>query len=290
MNERIGLFVLALLLLGAVLVAILPRLAPGRIRADELWRLYGLQLAIIVFALAPAYIGGWAYLVCLLALAARAQWELLHLAKPNAASTPPALGIGAFIVLAVFGLKPELAVFSLAGAAILMGVLLPRPSARPFGVQAASLAIPGGLVAALVLLGRLPDGFAWIAFAYVVVEVNDTGAYLLGKAFGRRRILPRLSPGKTEAGLAGGLACALAAGLAMGVLVLELSSVVAVAATLVALAGGFAGDLATSWIKRRYRAKDFPAVLQAHGGALDIYDSLLFAAPPLYLFHLLALG
>ena len=246
MNERIGLFVLLLLALGALGVAVLPRLAPGRMRAAELWPLYGVQLGIVAFALVPAYVGGWTYLMCLLALGARAQWELLHLAKPNAATTPPALGIGAFVLLAVFGLKPELALFSLAIAAIAMGVLLPRPSARPYGVQAASLAIPAGLVAALVLLGRLEDGFAWIAFAYVVVEVNDTGAYLLGKAFGRRPILPRLSPGKTEAGLVGGIACAGLAGLAMGGFVLELSWAVAAGATLAALAGGFAGDLATS--------------------------------------------
>ncbi len=286
MNERIGIFILVLLALGALLVAVLPRLAPGRMRAAELWPLYGVQLAIVGFALAPAYVGGWTYLMCLLALGARAQWELLQLARPNAATTPPALGCGAFALLAVFGLKPELAVLSLPIAAIVVGALLPRPSERRFGVQAASLAIPGGLVAGLVLLGRLEDGFAWIAFAYVVVEVNDTGAYLLGKAFGRRRILPRLSPGKTEAGLFGGIACALLAGPAMGGLVLELSWGVAAGATLAALFGGLAGDLATSWIKRRYGAKDFPPVHSSHGGALDIYDSLLFAAPVLYLFHL----
>ena len=290
MNEVVGLFVLSLLALGAVVVLVLPRVAPTRMEAGPLWRLYGAQLVIVGFILGPAYLGGWAHLAALVVLVVRAQWEFLRLTKPGGTWSHATLVLGVVGLLAA-GWLDSTSGWSAFLLAPLAGLaLIPRSATRPFALEAASLVIPATLVASLALLGQFENGFAWIAFVYVVVEVNDTAAYLLGKAFGRRRILPRLSPSKTGAGLAGGIASALLAGLAVAVLALDLPWAIALGAVLAALLGGIAGDLATSWIKRRWEAKDFPALHPALGGALDIYDSLLFAAPPVCLYHRLVVA
>jgi phosphatidate cytidylyltransferase len=110
------------------------------------------------------------------------------------------------------------------------------------------------------------------------VWAADVGAYLVGSAIGRRRIAPRISPGKTwEGTIAGFLAAAL-------VVVLwnrPFAGLPAWAVATAALIGpvAFAGDLLESWVKRRAGVKDSGRLLPGHGGVLDRVDSLVAAAP-----------
>jgi phosphatidate cytidylyltransferase len=138
-------------------------------------------------------------------------------------------------------------------------------------------------VALVGVLRNSPQGFLWLLLVQVTVETNDSFALLVGKLIGGTRVFPRLSPGKTLAGLVGGLAAGLLAGLVVSRLLLELSFYAAFASTIVALAAGLAGDLLLSALKRQRDVKDFPPVALLHGGLLDIYDSLLFAVPALLL-------
>ena len=129
----------------------------------------------------------------------------------------------------------------------------------------------------------------WILLLVLTVWAYDTGAFLLGSRFGRRRFLTHLSPSKTYAGLIGGIA---ASTIVAAVLLAALgqSPVHALLlGPLIALAAQ-AGDLAESMLKRAAGAKDSGTLIPGHGGVLDRIDSFLFAAPVLTLYVVALLG
>jgi phosphatidate cytidylyltransferase len=123
----------------------------------------------------------------------------------------------------------------------------------------------------------------WILLLVLGVWAYDTGAYFVGRRYGRRRFLTHISPSKTYAGLVGGTVAAtvvvalLLAGLGQPpVAGLALGPLVALASQ--------AGDLAESLLKRAAGAKDSGAWIPGHGGILDRIDSFLFAAPVVTLY------
>jgi phosphatidate cytidylyltransferase len=123
----------------------------------------------------------------------------------------------------------------------------------------------------------------WILLLILAVWSYDTGAYLVGKRFGREKFLTHISPSKTYAGLVGGIvATTLVVALVLWGLgqsplhALALGPLVALAAQ--------AGDLAESVIKRAAGMKDSGTLIPGHGGMLDRVDSFLFAAPVMTLY------
>ena len=158
------------------------------------------------------------------------------------------------------------------------------------GAAAVGVLFPVLPVAAIALLGRLPDGLAWLLFVYIVVETNDSFALLFGKLLGRHRVLPKLSPGKTVEGAMGGVASGAVVGMVLAMTVFGLAAGRAVGCVAVVLAAGILGDLFTSALKRSAGRKDFAPVHVLHGGALDIYDALIVAAPCFYAYYSLFLS
>ena len=124
-----------------------------------------------------------------------------------------------------------------------------------------------------------------LGYFILVIFASDTGAYFTGRAIGKHKLAPSISPGKTYEGLAGGLiAAAAAAALATWWFSPELPYQWSIPLAAVLAGIGVLGDLAESALKRGAGAKDAASILPGHGGFLDRLDSLLFGAPILYYF------
>lgn len=152
-----------------------------------------------------------------------------------------------------------------------------------FSLQIAGFFYVPCLLGHLILIRQWNHGVGWIFFLLVVVFSGDTGAYYVGKYFGRHKLSPKISPGKTVEGAIGGFLGSLLCGALFEVLwSLEcgLAAVLALAAPVAVF--GQIGDLFESMLKRSVGQKDSGALLPGHGGILDRIDGLLFAAPVLY--------
>ena len=155
---------------------------------------------------------------------------------------------------------------------------LPGAAASVLGVLYVGLPL-----AMLSDLRRLFDGPRWVIYVLALTWVSDTAAYFGGRAFGRHKLAPRISPGKTWEGAVASLAVSLAFGMAylawmrpdMG---LAWSGSISAAVNI----AGQAGDLVESAVKRGAGAKDSGSMLPGHGGLLDRIDALLFAVPALW--------
>ncbi len=124
-----------------------------------------------------------------------------------------------------------------------------------------------------------------LLFFLTVMFGSDAGAYYSGKAFGRHKLVPSISPGKTVEGLIGGIIAAAGfAALCTWLFFPELPYHFSIPLAVVMAAVGVLGDLTESAMKRGSGAKDAASILPGHGGFLDRLDSLLFNAPVLYYF------
>jgi phosphatidate cytidylyltransferase len=137
------------------------------------------------------------------------------------------------------------------------------------------------------------DGNHYLIFLVLLTQSTDVGAYCVGRLFGRHKMAPTISPGKTWEGFAGGAAFTLLAAVAMKIFwnnmdrIFAWWEIFALAALFAAV--GPTGDLAESWLKRASGVKDSGHTFTGHGGMLDIIDSLLFTTIVYYgflwLFH-----
>lgn len=130
-----------------------------------------------------------------------------------------------------------------------------------------------------------------LGYFFLVLMGSDSGAYFAGKALGKHKLIPKISPGKTWEGLFGGLVAAAAfAALATFWFFPELPYQFSIPLALVMSGVGVLGDLAESAMKRGANTKDAASILPGHGGLLDRLDSLLFNAPILYYFARIYFG
>ena len=158
-----------------------------------------------------------------------------------------------------------------------------------FGVTLLGVAWVGGGLAHFMLVRDIPgDGRLLVFTILLTVFADDTAAFFVGRAIGRHRLAPAISPGKSVEGFIGGTL----AGVAVSFFALYEQDIVSAGESLVlglviALAATF-GDLFESAVKRDLGVKDSGNLLGGHGGVLDRVDSLLWAGPAAY-FALLAL-
>jgi phosphatidate cytidylyltransferase len=136
------------------------------------------------------------------------------------------------------------------------------------------------LLSLVVVIRSGDDGFCWIFFILFMVFPGDIGAYYIGSLFGKHKLCPAVSPGKTIEGAIGGFAVSFAAACLFRFFYLpELPLIPClILVVLIGVAGPF-GDLFESILKRRGNIKDSGGIMPGHGGILDRIDALLFAIP-----------
>jgi phosphatidate cytidylyltransferase len=127
-------------------------------------------------------------------------------------------------------------------------------------------------------------GLVFIFYSLFMIWATDSGAYFIGKATGKRKLWPEISPNKTVEGSLGGVVCAVVVA-ALFVLFSEINTAI-IAITIVLSIFGQIGDLVESAFKRHFNVKDSGNILPGHGGILDRFDSLMFVWPLLHFFHL----
>lgn len=153
--------------------------------------------------------------------------------------------------------------------------------ARMFKLAAGTLAVVPAWCALALIHASQPNGHRWLLVALVIVWAADSGAYFVGRQFGRHKLSPRISPNKTVEGLLGGLAAGLLVGvpgaLFAGAQVAQLPAVTLI--VVLAVGASVIGDLYESLLKRHVGAKDSSNLLPGHGGVLDRIDGVLAALP-----------
>lgn len=147
------------------------------------------------------------------------------------------------------------------------------------------------LLGHFIWLRYLPEGEWWVLWLLSVIFAGDTAAFYCGRTWGKKKLYPQVSPGKTWTGALGGLTFSLAAGIGVGRWILPgVNSLGLGWLALVLGVLGLFGDLFESMLKRQVQVKDAGMVLPGHGGILDRLDSLLFAAPTVVYVRLFLFG
>ncbi|MBM7655129.1 phosphatidate cytidylyltransferase [Neobacillus cucumis] len=131
-------------------------------------------------------------------------------------------------------------------------------------------------------------GIVYVFYSLFLIWATDSGAYFVGKAMGKNKLWPEISPNKTVEGSLGGVICAVIVGVLFSLFstTIPASLVTMMGITVVLSVFGQIGDLVQSAFKRHFNVKDSGNILPGHGGILDRFDSLLFVLPLLHLFHL----
>ena len=191
------------------------------------------------------------------------------------------LFVGAAAAAAILAAREMLALLR---AARVRGNAGGRVAPRGWAIAALGVCYVALPFAALILT-RLGDaGLQWVALAFLTTFATDTGAYAVGKALGRRKLAPSVSPGKTWEGAAGGLLAATGAAAGLVHLLDGIESRVwpALALGLAIGVAAQAGDLLESKLKRMAGAKNSGRLIPGHGGLLDRLDSLVPVFPLVY--------
>lgn len=256
---------------------------------------------VLPFLIASILIASLWWLFVLLAVAAMvlALLEFYLLAKKLQLKPDPAIGYVAGAALVTISLLNDPASVLLVQFVIIaltiVTLVVATLRGAPFDKMIASAGATILGVLYIPLLGShlvsLRTGFDptlskhLLSFFFLVLMGADAGAYYIGRAFGKHKLAPSISPGKTWEGAVGGLVAALA----MATLAhfwffreLPLKYMLPLAAVMTLV--GILGDLAESALKRGAGAKDAANLLPGHGGLLDRLDSLLFNAPLIYYF------
>jgi phosphatidate cytidylyltransferase len=252
--------------------------------------LSGLVLApsLILFIL---YAPPWLFLLFILFLTWLGLREFYALSLPGISQTQRALGVllGMLFPLSLYSRDPRCFIATLAFIMLFLFIqTLFRPEEFPVRIEQLSRHLLGLLyvplfLAHFILMHRLTYGRFWVLFALVAVYFGDTTAFYIGRTWGRRKLAPQISPGKTWEGGLGAVGGSLAGALIFKYLFFpQLPTVHALVLGIGIGLIGQLGDLFESLIKRSAKVKDSGMLIPGHGGLLDRVDSVLFVAPFVY--------
>lgn len=272
----------------------------------ELARRVVVALIAAPLAIGMVYLGGLPFAAFLGVVGGAGAWELYRLARHGGVDAMDALGVPVAVALPLLVhldrlqlLRSPAAVGGVTFVALLGASIWARGvGGRPLESVAVTVfgaLYTGGMLAFGYALRHhrfvieAAAGTALVMFPVILTWASDIGAYFIGRAFGKAKLIPSVSPGKTRAGAVGALVVTMAAAYAYNVHVLRPWSQLALApwtavifGLLVSLAAQV-GDLAESLLKREAGVKDSSHLLPGHGGILDRLDSLFFVFPLAYL-------
>jgi phosphatidate cytidylyltransferase len=256
-------------------------------------------------SVAIVYFGDWILAIVLSVLAALGAWEFFRMARETGATPiePAGIALAALLPIAVHAEK--LGVYTLSLTAVIAMILvlfastiwLRGPSGKPLSsVAITSFGILYAGLFSYIYAVRYHDyavgaaaGTALVFLPILLTWSTDVGAYAFGRTFGKKKLIPSVSPGKTVEGAIGGLGLTIVICLLyvrfvlMPYAQLGLTIQGAVLFAIVVSVAAQTGDLAESLLKREAGVKDSSRILPGHGGILDRFDSLLFVMPIAFL-------
>jgi len=188
--------------------------------------------------------------------------------------------IGLFIDAKVWML-PAIVLWLLIGFARL-ALTYPKTPFTEAGFNLLAVFYTTFLLSYIYLLRQLPSGMEWTFLAFLLVWAADTGAYLIGRQFGRHLLAPQVSPKKTVEGSLGGLVFSILTAYLFWKIGGGTSWIPYIVLGVVIGIAGQVGDLFESALKRSAGVKDSGKLIPGHGGVLDRFDSLIFALPLVY--------
>lgn len=260
----------------------------------------------VPFAIACIWYGDWALAALLAILSAVGAWEFFRIARTAGADPLDVIGVPAAGIMPLLAHAHQRNVFTTPPAALavlLLGIFaaaiwmrgLARKPIASVATTVFGVAYTGGMLSFAYLL-RYHDyavgnraGAALLLLPFVLTWTSDIGGYLVGRAIGRHKLIPSISPGKTIEGAMGALALSVVASWLYVSQVLRPQAQLTLAPVAVIAFGALisaavqTGDLAESMIKREAGVKDSARILPGHGGILDRFDGLIFALPVAYL-------
>ena len=257
-------------------------LVDANLRARLATAAIGIPLLVWVIGWGPS----WLFAALFLLLTAGALCEYFAMTFPDARRQQVAgvvFGIVLALIVVFYG-----AAKALVGLGILLVLLFSLSlffyanKAERLGPLARTLLggfYVGYLVPFIILLFDRADGRAWVCWLLFVIMAGDSSGYFIGRRFGKKKLAPAISPGKTVEGAWGYLAGTIVIGLGGGTLLLShMAWLEVLLLSLTVGVFGQLGDLFESSVKRAFAVKDSGNVLPGHGGLLDRLDSLIFPA------------
>jgi phosphatidate cytidylyltransferase len=246
---------------------------------------------LLPIGLVLIYFGGWAYSLLIALILGLAAWEYARIFKMGGFQPADVLVIGGAVLLAVGrawnGFESADWLISLLILASMTYHLIAYERGRDmaasdFAVTLSGIFYIGWLGSYLISLRNLPNGMWWVLVVLPAVWLADSGAYFVGKAIGKRKFSPRLSPKKTWEGYIGGLVVGTLGTALLAILwnSVEPGLITPVQGGLIGLILSLItvlGDLGESMVKRQFGIKDSSNLIPGHGGVFDRIDSWIWA-------------
>ena len=248
-------------------------------------------LALLGLIVLAYVLGRTAFFVVICIVVGIALFELLD-AQVQAGRRPNVyFGVACGIAMMVVAYLERPAFFAVVLALTMYGAFLLalRPNRGQSGTTDVAwtllaVAWVGGGGAAAVSMLMLPGGRLLLIAFVLITALDDIGAYFAGTRFGRHKMAPSISPGKSWEGFAGGLGASLLGGVLFSILLNKLTLAHGLAIAGISSLIAPVGDLMESLAKRETGIKDSGRLLPGHGGFLDRLDAIIFTAPAVYLY------
>jgi phosphatidate cytidylyltransferase len=253
-------------------------------------------ISLSVFVAMSIGVIGLNILFCTVSILALKEFAVLSFHGKNSRIACGVMTVGTMLLYAFLMMRSTRVPFGMALCvgcpALALGVFVATRSIKDSLLSCFAFLFSAVGLSHVILFAKLPasgdagrfTGAGALFFLLLMTALNDIAQYLWGKGLGRRKVVPRISPNKTLAGLIGGVSTTTVLSVFIAGILTSMRWPVSAGAGLIIGFGGFLGDIIVSAYKRGVGVKDSGHFLPGHGGMLDRVDSLCLTAPLLYWF------